>query len=149
MLSNFSSMEVYPKELQFEDAANYEPDHAALEFSLINNHPMSQVFMIKSTCVKHLAVSPTCGFIKALDQIKVIFWDGIFPLCPGYCNNNYAHWVGIITNFQCVQLVKSIQYTPIFRNTSYTKRSKMWPSLNFAFFDRYCQLQKLPPFFHT
>ena len=72
-------MEVYPKELQFEDAANYEPDHAALEFSLINNHPMSQVFMIKSTCVKHLAVSPTCGFIKALDQIKVIFWDGFFP----------------------------------------------------------------------
>ena len=84
ILSNHSSMEVYPKELQFEeglaDAAANEPDHAALEFSLINNHPMSQVFMIKSTCVKHLAVSPTCGFIKALDQIKVIFFGRIFPL---------------------------------------------------------------------
>ena len=86
ILSNHSSMEVYPKELQFEeglaDAAANEPDHAALEFSLINNHPMSQVFMIKSTCVKHLAVSPTCGFIKALDQIKVIFLDGFFPSLP-------------------------------------------------------------------
>ena len=73
-------MEVVPKELGFHEedfplasSSNLKPDHALLEFSLINNHPSSsQVFVIKSTCVKHLiAVSPACGFIKSSDQIKV------------------------------------------------------------------------------
>ena len=73
-------MEAVPKELGFHEedfplasSSNLKPDHALLEFSLINNHPSSsQVFVIKSTCVKHLiAVSPACGFIKSSDQIKV------------------------------------------------------------------------------
>ena len=73
-------MEVVPKVLGFDEddfplasSSNLKPDHALLEFSLINNHPSSsQVFVIKSTCVKHLiAVSPACGFIKSSDQIKV------------------------------------------------------------------------------
>ena len=84
-------MEVVPKELGFHEedfplasSSNLKPDHALLEFSLINNHPSSsQVFVIKSTCVKHLiAVSPACGFIKSSDQIKVFSPSKIFKRIP-------------------------------------------------------------------
>ena len=67
-------MEVFPKELFVEGPYNEEMSKSKwTRFSLINNLPQNQVFKIKSTKPDIIAITPHCGFIRAMDRVEVNF----------------------------------------------------------------------------